>query len=108
MRLVSRGRYGNGGRVVGVSMDPPDFAGRGTVPKPIVSAIVQPQEISARDSSYKQIEFSVELKPDATASTSEVSVVTCQKFYTSITSIFEHIHGVLNVDVKNRFSQRKK
>ena len=27
-----------------------------------------------------------------------------QKLYTSITSIFGHMHGVLNVDKKNQFS----
>ena len=31
--------------------------------------------------------------------------ITHQKLYTSITSIFEHMHGVLNIDEKNRFTQ---
>jgi len=32
-------------------------------------------------------------------------LVASQKLYTSITSIFGHMHGVLNVDEKNHFSQ---
>jgi len=56
------------------------------VPNPIVPAIAQPQEIWARELrttySYRQMEFATalpkatpELKPDATARTSEVSAV---------------------------------